>query len=474
MEKYIYYSRFVFPATGIMAVVTCFLLKASAPVTTIFIIAELLALLCADPFDMLIEILAPQTRNILTCVITVGTITGYAYYYCPILFDCTIPYEIAIFLGTLAILLLIIARKLNAQWLDRYQYLDCREVSCALVSDQNYKYIRFWKESGRRRCASLLNHHLHRRIEDEDMEHTIKHVFILGMACGDEYSSELLQENEELQEQLFAAENDLEKQEEKIDTIVKRRLAAQEEDLQDEITHLKKRNTTLSNLNADLKRQKSEAEKTLKTTRKQLVHLQGLYDQTQKDFSNLEKSISCIYEPQLKQLQAELNEVRSSQNAVLLEDLREENELMRSELQMVESKDRYITSLETEVSFLKKRLDEAIQKIDLLEESDNCHLAPVQTIPIRSEITSGQGSPAQNPKIFDQEIPATAVNNVNKGGRPASLTNTQLANLIQDRKSGLSISVLAQKYGISKATVSRLCSNAINTASTAEEQKKAL
>lgn len=435
MEKYIYYSRFIFPATGIMAVVTCFLLEAPVPVTTIFIITELLALLCADPFDMLTETFAPQTRHILVCCITIGTITGYAYYYSPILFDYNLPSEIGIFLGTLAILLLIIAKKLNAQWIDRYQYLDCREVSCALVSDQNYKYIRFWKESGRRRCASLLNHHLHRRIEDDDMEHTIKHVFILGMACGDEYSSNLLQENEYLQEQLSAVENDLEKQEEKIDTIVKRRLAAQEEYLQDEIAHLKKRNTTLSNLNTDLKRQKNEAERILKTTNKQLLQLQNLYDQTQKDFSNLQKTVSCIYEPQLNQLQNELDQLRKSQSVTLIEDLKEENALMREELQIQESKDRYIESLESEVGFLKQHLDEAIQKIDLLEESDNCHLAPVQMVPIRLENSQ------QN----------------NKGGRPSSLATDQLINLIEDRKSGLSVSSLAKKYGISKATVSRLC-----------------
>lgn len=443
MEKYIYYSRFMFPATGIMAVVTCFLLEAPAPVTTIFIITELLALLCTDPFDMLTEILAPQTRHILTCCIIIGTITSYAYYYCPILFGYNLPSEIGIFLGTLTTLLLIIAWKLNAQWVDRYQYLDCQEVSCALVADQDYKYVRFWKKSGRRKCASLLNHHLHRRIDDQEMEHTIKHVFILGMACGDEYSSDLLLENEYLQEQIYTAENALEKQEEKIDTIVKQRLAAQKEDLQYEISNLKKRNTTLSSINTDLSRQKTETEKALKTTNKQLLQLQSLYDQTQKDFSNLEKTVSGIYEPQLCQLQNELNQLRNSQSVTLIEDLKEENALMREELQVQESKDRYIESLETEVGFLKQHLDEAIQKIDLLEESDNCHLAPVQMVPIRSEMHP-------NPQ-------ETLTTTNNKGGRPSSLDTDQLINLIEDRKSGLSISSLAKKYGISKATVSRLC-----------------
>ncbi|MDY2627795.1 MAG: hypothetical protein SOW08_05685 [Lachnospiraceae bacterium] len=189
MDRSVYYCRFIFPVTGTMAVVLCFLIPAPAPVLIGMIITDLLILLCADPFNAISNVLAPQTRHIITCCTIIDVSTGYVYYYSPILTGYNLPAGIAVFLGCLTLILLFIARNQNAIWLDRYQYLDCREVSCALVQDKEYKYIRYWDEKGRRICRSLLDIHLNRRIPDQEMENTIRHVFmhtakLNGQFCG--------------------------------------------------------------------------------------------------------------------------------------------------------------------------------------------------------------------------------------------------------------------------------------------------
>ncbi|MDD7389480.1 MAG: hypothetical protein PUG60_07465 [Lachnospiraceae bacterium] len=457
MDRSIYYCRFIFPVTGTMAVVLCFLIPAPTPVMIGMIITDILILLCADPFNAISRVLAPQTRHIITCCTITDVGTGYAYYYCH-LAGYELPAGIAIFLGCLTLMLLFIAWKLNQAWLDRYLSLDCREVSCALVKDKEYKYIRYWDDKGRRICRSLLHMHLGRDdISDSEMEHTIRHVFIAGMASGDEYSSDLLKQIKSLQEKLAAAEKEQDKLQEHMDTAVKRKVAIHEEDLQYEIVQLKKRNTNLSTLNKDLSKQKTDAEKALKAANLQNQHLRMQCDQYQTDLSDLQETISSVYEPQIQHmedLEKELHDLKNSPEIQLLEDLEDQRNILRTELQYIDQKNLYIQSLEKELEMLKKQLDEAINKIDMLEiemaENESDYLAPVQTLPLR---------------------PLRPEHDQQKGGRPASLTDKQLAELIAERRAGVKVNVLAEKYKISKATVSRLCSGA---AEQPEHQKQAL
>lgn len=453
MDRSVYYCRFIFPVTGTMAVVLCFLIAAPAPLIIGMIIMDLLILLCADPFNAISNVLAPQTRHIITCCTVIDVSTGYAYYYSPQLVGYVMPAGIAIFLGCLTLILLFIARNQNAIWLDRYQYLDCREVSCALVQDKEYKYIRYWDEKGRRICRSLLDIHLNRRIPDQEMENTIRHVFIAGMASGDEYSTDLLKQIKSLQDKLDAAEKEQEKLQEHMDAAIKRKVSIHEEDLQYEIVQLKKRNTNLSGLNKDLSKQKTDTEKALKDANLQNQQLRMQCEQYQTDLSDLQKTISSVYEPQIQHieiLERELQDLKNSHEYQLIEDMKDQINILKSEQGYIDQQNLYIRSLESELDLLKKQLDEAVIKIDLLEENDCCHLAPVQMLPIRPERT-------------EHDLP--------KGGRPTSLTDKQLDELIAERRAGVKVSVLADKYKISKATVSRLCSMASDQM---ENQKKAL
>lgn len=273
------------------------------------------------------------------------------------------------------------------------------------------------------------------------------------MASGDEYSNKLLKQIKFLKDKLNSAEKEQEKLQEHMDAAIRRKVTIHEEDLQYEIAQLKKRNNGLSSLNKDLSRQKTDAEKALKAIHLQNQQLQAQCDQYQTDLSDLKESISSFYEPQIQHLEIlekELQDLKKSTEVQMIEDLEDQKAVLQTELQYIDQKNLYIQSLESEVELLKKQLDDAVNKIDLLEENDCCHLAPVQTLPIREEKTE---------------------HDLTKGGRPASLTADQLDALIAERRAGVKVSVLADKYQISKATVSRLCSLATEQP---EKQKKAL
>lgn len=431
MDRSIYCCRFIFPATLTMAVVLCILMASPAPVLIGVIITDLLVMLCADPFNAIKRILAPQTRHIITCCTIIDTVTCYAYYYI-----ADLPIGIAIFLGCMTIMLLYIARKLNKAWLNDYLSLDCREVSCALVTSEKYKYINYWDEKGRRICRSLLHFHLKKEISDDEMEATIRPVFIAGMASGDDFSNELLEKNKKLKKKLEKAEADQKKLQEKMESEVKRKVAMQEENLQYEISQIKLRNTSLSNQLKDLSQKKSESEKALKAESDQRKKLQEDYDKLQEDYDKCKKELdfsNAMFEKQNSEMIGLKNEI-----------IRLENELSQYASQCDQTL--YIQSLESEIDLLKSQLDAAIEKIDILEDDSCCHLAPIHTLPVRS----------------NEDHQKT----ISKGGRPAILTDQQLAELLFDRKAGMKLNDIAAKYNISKATVSRICK--------AEEERKAI
>lgn len=425
MDRSIYCCRFIFPATLTMAVVLCILMASPAPVLIGVIITDLLVMLCADPFNAIKRILAPQTRHIITCCTIIDTGTCYAYYYI-----ADLPIGIAFFLGCMTIMLIYIARKLNKAWLNDYLSLDCREVSCALVTNEKYKYINYWEVKGRRICRSLLHFHLKKEISDDEMEATIRPVFIAGMASGDDFSNELLEKNKKLKKKLEKAEVDQKKMQEKMDSEVKKKVAMQEENLQYEISQIKLRNSSLSNQLKDLIKKKSETEKALKAESDQRKKLQALYDKCSKD-KNFYNELCDKYTSEMTRLK---NEIIDLQN-----ELSQYTSLCDQSL--------YIQSLESEIALLKSQLDAAIEKIDILEDDSCCHLAPIHTLPVRADEEDHQKT-------------------ISKGGRPASLTDQQLAELLSDRKAGMKLNDIAAKYNISKATVSRICK--------AEEERKVI
>lgn len=423
MDRILYSLRFIMPISSIMAVILCFIIQAPIPVTAGLIIFALVCLLNGDPFNAFEKILAPQSRHIITsCMISVSVIC-YAYYYIPDLHP-----GIAVFICCLGVILLYTAYRLNSLWLQHYLALDCREVSCALVSDENkeYKYIRYWEKKGRRICRSLLDMHLHRKIEDHDMENTIRPAFIAGMAAGDEYSDELLANIEILEQKLEQAEKKYEKLENSINTEAEKRAktAVQTEQLR----------------NKQLREKLKLAEDALKTAQTSL-----------KEKGSLERDLTIKMEwirqleCRIEELEKELQDAQTSMDGVTLDDLRNLQDDLKREQIMLDSSRNYANSLLDENEYLKQQLDEALQRIDILEDSSDCHLVPVH-------ILSG----GQEQNHAEEDL-------LRSGGRPAALSKQQVASLLADRHAGgpgASYDRLAKKYNVSKSTVARICKTA--------------
>lgn len=343
------------------------------------------------------------------------------------------------FCTSLTLILLYIARKLNKAWIDRYQYLDCREVSCALVQDKEYKYIRYWDSKGRRICRSLLDMHLGKKTPDDEMEYTIRHVFIAGMAAGDEYSNELLKQISSLKKQLDASETEQKKLQEHIDTVVKRKVEAHEDTLLAENAQQKKRISILKDEIRDLNKSLKEAQKAAQKAEFEQHEAENKCRRIQ---DNLE------YQKNLNQhMEEELNKSEYINNL----NLQDKNIILQTDLnacrENLDSTSQLLAFREQEILQLKQQLDQAISKIEQLTEmndQENLYLAPVQLLPIHDEADTTGTHPGK----------------CNKGGRPSKLSPEDTAELIAARRRGVHINDLSKKYGIAKSTVSSICKSA--------------
>lgn len=423
MDRILYSLRFIMPISSIMAVILCFIIQAPIPVTAGLIIFALVCLLNGDPYNAFEKILAPQSRHIITSYMISVSVICYVYYYIPDLHP-----GIAVFICCLGVILLYTAYRLNEIWLQHYLALDCREVSCALVENKEYKYIRYWEKKGRRICRSLLDMHLHRKIEDHDMENTIRPAFIAGMAAGDQYSDDLLANIEILEQKLEQAEKKYEKLDNSINTEAEKRAktAVQTEQIR----------------NKQLREKLKLAEDDLKTAQTSLKEKGSI----EKDLTIKTERIRQL-ECRIEELEKELQDAQTSMDGVTLDSLRNlQYELNCSQI-LLDSSRNYANSLLDENEYLKQQLDEAWNRIDILEDSSDCHLVPVHIL---------SGGQSKETNHGEEDL-------LRSGGRPAALSQEQVASLLADRHAGgpnASYDRLAKKYNVSKSTVARICKTA--------------
>lgn len=437
----------------VMAVVICFIQMAPGELTTAFVLLSVLSLVALDPYHGIARILAPQTRWILSTCIIVDGIAGYCVY-----FDGeyqTFGYEfpsvkVITFLGVLTLLLLAMAWKLNAFWQDQYRYLDCPEVTRALVEDEEYRYNRYWERRGRRMAASLLNHHLGRRVSDEDMEHTMRYVFVLGMASADDYSGELVREAEDLKSALAAKETDMQKIEERIEELASRKASEKERVLKSQ-SESKQKLLSLEReehrkTKALLKELKDKTDAEIKDLKYQIWQMSGSVELKDGEIKKMEERIQ------------DLISYSGSPEAAAYRELESDAVRMADQIEQLEAqceRDKYlIASQDAEIRDLKSQLDEALYQIDLIQDDDHCHLAPsIVQLPV-------QQIREEDPEKEAAALSSSAAAPAASGGRPSKLSPEQQAEIIEARSAGVPWSELTARYQVSKSLMQKICRDA--------------
>ncbi|MCI6731863.1 MAG: hypothetical protein MR487_06025 [Lachnospiraceae bacterium] len=435
IDRLIYYSRYLIFTTSFMAVVACLFFGAPAVVLVIALITFSVTVIVSDPFCIVSDRLAPQTRKILSFTIITGSILGFTYYY----WDNPEPLHpgIAAFVITFLLFINAIARYRNTLWMDRYKELDCPEVSCALVQDKEYKYIRFWEKRGLRICRSLLHFHLHRDISDQDMDHIIRPTFIAGMAASDEYTEELMDEIEYHKKELEQEKKRYIRLQENIEQIVAQKIKSRSYVMQ-------------------------QSEQTLK-----------------KNIANQKERIN--------ELQKELKEEKSKTWSLTsdISRIQEQNKTLQDEKERVEEKIKHFTSVLSGVTpeSYEDLLDECSQYRELYRQATDYQaelLADYNQLQEssmlwqhRAEMAEGAAAALQEEldamKTTDTNPDQTEIRVVpvsNKGGRPSKVDNPELIRAIQkDRaETKSSYQELAEKYHVSKSSIGRILATEIDAA----------
>lgn len=417
--------RFFIPAAALLTSILMLYRHMPAPVTIAAILVTVVSYLVADPFHTLSVVLSRVTRWTLVIVIGLVSATGYAYY-----FDSDLDTTVVTFVMVTAALLLLVVIKLNDKWLDRDLVQDSPEVSCALVDDESYKYNRFFWHYGRSRCRSLLDFHLRKKTPDEEMDTTVRYIFNLGVACADDFSGMMQAEIDEANEIIADLEDRNRKLAAAMDRKVKARVAASLESVKDQLQNKANQIAGLTEANRQLKAKVSEFDKIVKSLDKTVEEK----DEQLSRFAIVTEECDSLRDRIAEQKQRIQELTRESDEANELArakaaEAEEAQELASDYFRQIGDMRIYISELETdagaafqeEISQLRAENQSLQERIRELKEKDT--------------------------------LAHQKQENDKKGGRPSSISEDLINQLVKEYQEGTKVPELVSKYNISRTKV---------------------
>jgi len=417
--------RFFIPAAALLTSILMLYRHMPAPVTIAAILATVVSYLVADPFHTLSVVLSRVTRWTLVIVIGLVSATGYAYY-----FDSDLDTTVVTFVMVTAALLLLVVIKLNDKWLDRDLVQDSPEVSCALVDDESYKYNRFFWHYGRSRCRSLLDFHLRKKTPDEEMDTTVRYIFNLGVACADDFSGMMQAEIDEANEIIADLEDRNRKLAAAMDRKVKARVAASLESVKDQLQNKANQIAGLTEANRQLKAKVSEFDKIVKSLDKTVEEKDAQLSR----FAIVTEECDSLRERIAEQKQRIQELTRESDEAneaarIKAAEAEEAQELAGEYFRQIGEMRVYISELETDAG---AAFQEEISQL----RSEN------QSLQERIRELEDQDAAAHQKPEHDK-----------KGGRPSSISEDLINQLVKEYQEGTKVPELVSKYNISRTKV---------------------
>lgn len=417
--------RFFIPAAALLTSILMLYRHMPAPVTIAAILVTVVSYLVADPFHTLSVVLSRVTRWTLVIVIGLVSATGYAYY-----FDSDLDTTVVTFVMVTAALLLLVVIKLNDKWLDRDLVQDSPEVSCALVDDESYKYNRFFWHYGRSRCRSLLDFHLRKKTPDEEMDTTVRYIFNLGVACADDFSGMMQAEIDEANEIIADLEDRNRKLAAAMDRKVKARVAASLESVKDQLQNKANQIAGLTEANRQLKAKVSEFDKIVKSLDKTVEEK----DEQLSRFAIVTEECDSLRERIAEQKQRIQELTRESDEANELArakaaEAEEAQELAGEYFRQIGEMRVYISELETDAG---AAFQEEISQL----RAEN------QSLQDRIRELEDQDAAANQKPEHDK-----------KGGRPSSISEDLISQLVREYQEGTKVPELVSKYNLSRTKV---------------------
>ena len=417
--------RFFIPAAALLTSILMLYRHMPAPVTIAAILVTVISYLVADPFHTLSVVLSRVTRWTLVIVIGLVSATGYAYY-----FDSDLDTTVVTFVMVTAALLLLVVIKLNDKWLDRDLVQDSPEVSCALVDDESYKYNRFFWHYGRSRCRSLLDFHLRKKTPDEEMDTTVRYIFNLGVACADDFSGMMQAEIDEANEIIADLEDRNRKLAAAMDRKVKARVAASLESVKDQLQNKANQIAGLTEANRQLKAKVSEFDKIVKSLDKTVEEK----DEQLSRFAIVTEECDSLRERIAEQKQRIQELTRESDEANELArakaaEAEEAQELAGEYFRQIGEMRVYISELETDAG---AAFQEEISQL----RAEN------QSLQDRIRELEYQDEAAHQKPEHDK-----------KGGRPSSISEDLINQLVREYQEGTKVPELVSKYNLSRTKI---------------------
>lgn len=428
--KLLFRMRFLVPALSFVASIMLIYMQMDRALIMAAILLTVISYLVADPFDTLAVALSRVTRWTLVIVITICSITAYAYYY-----DPDLDRSVITFVAACSSILLLIVIKLNGRWLDRDMVQDGPEVSHALVDDVSYKYNRFFRHYGRARCRSLLDFHLRKKTPDEEMDTTVRYIFNLGVACADDFSDMLQAELDEANEIIVDLEDQIQRIENAFDRKVKARTAASVESMKDQLTNKDNKIAGLQEAKRQLEAKVKELDKNVKLLDQNVKDKDeqlSRFDQICEENNYLRSDVS-EKNKEYRELEAEYNHMCSR-----VEELEAENDqaqdLAQDYFKQINDMREYIVELENDAgAAFQDEMEELRRQNELLQEQ-------IRSLEHQNEALQEEAD--QHPRN-------------EKGGRP-SIPEELIDQLIREYEEGARVPELVSKYGISKTKVYQL------------------